>query len=69
VVLADCDPLVDEGTAYATALQEAGVDVVCSRWYGMHHGFFANPTIDAGTMALAAEARRLRSHLASGRVA
>jgi hypothetical protein len=38
--------------------------VVCSRWYGMHHGFFANPTIDAGMMALTAEARRLRSHLA-----
>jgi acetyl esterase len=64
VVAADCDPLVDEGVAYAAALHDAGIDVVCSRWYGMHHGFFANPTIDAGMMALAAEARRLRSHLA-----
>jgi acetyl esterase len=65
VILADCDPLVDEGIAYADALQAAGVDVVCSRWYGMHHGFFANPFIDAGKMALAAEARQLRSHLAA----
>jgi acetyl esterase/lipase len=67
VVLADCDPLVDEGIAYADALQAAGVEVVCSRWYGMHHGFFANPYIDAGKMALAAEARQLRSHLAAAK--
>jgi acetyl esterase len=63
IVLADCDPLVDEGVAYAEALNGAGVDVVCSRWYGMHHGFFANPSIDAGKMALSAEAHQLRARL------
>lgn len=63
VVVADCDPLVDEGVAYAQALHGAGVDVVCSRWYGMHHGFFANAAIDAGMMALAGEAQRLRRYL------
>jgi acetyl esterase len=60
VVVADCDPLVDEGVAYAAALHRAGVDVLCSRWYGMHHGFFGNSAIDAGVMSLTAEAARMR---------
>jgi acetyl esterase len=63
IVVADCDPLVDEGVAYAAALHGAGVDVVCSRWSGMHHGFFGNPAIDAGVMSLHAEATRLRRFL------
>jgi acetyl esterase len=63
IVIADCDPLADEAVAYADALQRAGVDVVASRWYGMHHQFFANPAVDGGAMALAAEAHRLRHYL------
>jgi acetyl esterase len=69
VVVADCDPLVDEGVAYAEALHAAGVDVVCSRWYGMHHGFFGNAAIDGGAMALASEARRLRTFLDRAKMA
>jgi acetyl esterase len=60
VVVADCDPLRDEGELYARRLHEAGVGVTCARWHGVHHGFFGNERIDAGAMALAAESEALR---------
>ena len=60
VVVAGCDPLRDEGELYARRLHEAGVRVVCTRWGGVHHGFFGNDEIDAGAMALAAESEALR---------
>jgi acetyl esterase len=60
IVVAECDPLRDEGLAYATLLREAGVDVVCTCWSGAHHGFFGNDRIDAGAMSLSAEATALR---------
>jgi len=60
VVVADCDPLRDEGIEFAARLQAAGVPVVCSRWYGAPHGFFGNDLIDAGAMALHAGAAALR---------
>jgi acetyl esterase len=60
IVAADCDPLRDEALEYAQRLRDAGVDVVCSLWLGANHGFFGNERIDAGAMALRAEAERLR---------
>jgi acetyl esterase len=60
VVVAECDPLRDEGEAYAARLQEAGVDVICTRWSGAHHGFFGNDRVDSGAMSLSAEATALR---------
>lgn len=39
IVLAGHDPLVDEGLAYAAALQGAGVEVACSVHPGLTHGF------------------------------
>ncbi|QEI06810.1 alpha/beta hydrolase [Pigmentiphaga aceris] len=38
--LAECDPLVDEGIAYANRLDEAGVQVDMTMYEGMAHAFY-----------------------------
>ncbi|MFJ9037512.1 alpha/beta hydrolase [Streptomyces sp. NPDC102406] len=57
VVTAGCDPLCDEGRAYARALRDAGVPVTESHFPGMFHGFFGFPD-------LLADARRARADVA-----
>ncbi|NEB78958.1 alpha/beta hydrolase [Streptomyces sp. SID14478] len=57
VVTAGCDPLCDEGRAYAQALRDAGVPVTESRFPGMFHGFFGFPD-------LLEDARRARADVA-----
>jgi acetyl esterase len=64
IVVAGCDPLRDEALEFAERLHDAGVDVVCSLWLGANHGFFGNERIDAGAMALRAEAERLKRQFA-----
>lgn len=39
VMLAECDPLHDEGLAYVAHLREAGVEVEFHDWKGMTHDF------------------------------
>jgi acetyl esterase len=45
VITAECDPLRDEGEAYAARLAEAGVTVTCTQYRGMFHPFFSLPGI------------------------
>ena len=40
LVLAECDPLYDEGLAYAERLAAAGVRTEAAEYAGMFHGFF-----------------------------
>ncbi|WP_442816771.1 alpha/beta hydrolase fold domain-containing protein [Streptomyces sp. NBC_01304] len=51
IVTAGCDPLCDEGRAYAAKLREAGVTVTEGHFPGMFHGFFGFPQVlqDAAT--------------------
>lgn len=45
VVVAECDPLLDEGVAYADRLRVAGGEVTLSRYDGMVHDFARLGTI------------------------
>jgi len=64
VLTAECDPLRDQGEAFAQRLQEAGVPTVLTRYDGMVHPFFSlGGIIDGGKTAIADAAAALRSAL------
>ena len=61
VITAECDPLRDQGEAYAHRLQQFGVPVALKRYAGAIHVFFQmSAVIDAGREARADAAAALR---------
>jgi acetyl esterase len=65
VVTAECDPLRDEGKAYATRLRQAGVSTTYVEYPGMVHGFTGMATtIPMGRTAIDDMGAALRSALA-----
>lgn len=68
VMTAECDPLRDQGEAYARRLQEAGVRVTQKRYEGMIHPFFSLAgIIDGGKTAITDAAAALRAAMAVAR--
>ncbi len=61
VLTAECDPLCDEGEAYAARLQQAGVAVTRSRYAGMFHPFFSMPILSETHRAYQQVAAALRN--------
>jgi acetyl esterase len=62
VLTAECDPLRDQGEAYARKLREAGVAVTLKRYDGMIHPFFSLAgIIDGGRTAIDDAAAALRA--------
>ena len=64
VITAECDPLRDQGEAYARKLEAAGVPVQLKRYEGMIHPFFSlGGIVDGGRAAIADSAAAVRSAL------
>jgi acetyl esterase len=65
VIVAECDPLHDEGIAYAERLRTEGGTVALVDYPGMIHGFFTFPAaLDAGRQAIQDAGAALRAALA-----
>ena len=63
-MLAECDPLRDEGVAYARKLEQAGVEVELREYPGQLHPFvLLSGVIDDGRDARAFVAQRLGAAL------
>jgi acetyl esterase len=61
VLTAGVDPLCDEGRAYATRLEEAGVPVAAHHYPGLPHGFLSlTDDVQRAARAMDAAAERLR---------
>jgi acetyl esterase len=62
VVVAECDPLRDEGVAYAGLLEHFGVPVELLEAEGMLHGFLRHGAIVPEALAIVDD---VASHLAA----
>jgi acetyl esterase len=70
VITAECDPIRDQGEAYAQRLREAGVPVSLKRYEGAIHAFFNMAgVIDSGKQAITDAASALKAALHSGSAA
>jgi acetyl esterase len=70
VITAECDPIRDQGEAYAHRLQQAGVPLTMKRYEGAIHAFFQmGGVIDAAREALADAAAALRHAFGRGAAA
>ena len=66
VITAECDPLRDEGEAFAKRLQAAGVPTTYSLYDGMIHGFFGmTAVLDKGKQAMAEACAALQQAFAA----
>jgi acetyl esterase len=64
IIIAEYDPLRDEGIAYGTRLKQAGVNVKTSIYKEMPHGFFQMAGyINGGRQAIAEVARAIKNVL------
>jgi acetyl esterase len=64
IIIAEYDPLRDEGIAYAARLEQAGVKVKTSIYKEMRHGFFQMAGyIDDGKQAIAEVANAIKDAL------
>lgn len=67
VITAECDPLRDQGEAYAQKLRQAGVPATVKCYAGAIHVFFQmGAVIDSGREAVADAGAALRQALAAG---
>ena len=65
IITAECDPLRDQGEAYAAKLRQSGVPAVVKRYEGMIHPFFSLAgIIEGGQTAIADAATAVRQALA-----
>jgi acetyl esterase len=63
VLLAECDPLVDEGLAYADRLRASGVPVVLELYRGLTHDFIKmGRALKEAAAAQAVAAQALKDH-------